>query len=148
MKRANSFEFVTMLVSSAFQAVGTAIDAPAAGISEALRWLSAEATGVASRASSDQARAARPTRRARHSQRFKRKKPIIADERRDERAEDHPERGVRALAREEDVHPEDAVISVSGSIVTLMIVSRRSTSFWRCEMTDSFVDSSASTTSL
>ena len=44
--------------------------------------------------------------------------------------------------------PNKPVITVSGSIVTLMIVSSRRTSFWRWEMADSFVASSASTTSL
>ena len=44
--------------------------------------------------------------------------------------------------------PKTLVISVSGSIVTLMSVSSRRTSFWRCEITDSFVCSSASATSL
>ncbi len=44
--------------------------------------------------------------------------------------------------------PNSPVRTVSGSIVTLKIVSRRRTSFWRWESTDSFVSSSASTTSL
>ena len=63
-------------------------------------------------------------------------------------AEDDPERRVRALAGEEDVHPEDAGDQRQRQHVTLKIVSRRRTSFWRCEITDSFVYSSASTTSL
>ena len=44
--------------------------------------------------------------------------------------------------------PKIPEISVSGSTMTLKMVSTRSTSFCRCEMTDSFVDSSPSTTSL
>src|SRR5204863_83127 len=39
-------------------------------------------------------------------------------------------------------------MSVSGSRITLTTVSTRSTSFWRWEITDSFVSSNASTTSL
>ena len=44
--------------------------------------------------------------------------------------------------------PKKPVISVSGSSTTEKTVRMRSTSFWRCEITDSFVVSSASTTSL
>ena len=44
--------------------------------------------------------------------------------------------------------PKTLAISVSGSRIALKTVSTRRTSFWRCEITDSFVDSSASTTSL
>ena len=44
--------------------------------------------------------------------------------------------------------PKKPVISVSGSRTTENTVSTRSTSFWRCWITDSFVSSSASTTSL
>jgi len=44
--------------------------------------------------------------------------------------------------------PKMPVITNSGSIVVEMIVSTRSTSFCWCEMTDSLVDSRASTTSL
>src|SRR5437764_3949553 len=44
--------------------------------------------------------------------------------------------------------PKKPVISVNGSSTTENTVRTRSTSFWRCWITDSFVSSSASTTSL
>ncbi len=44
--------------------------------------------------------------------------------------------------------PKKPVISVSGSRITENTVSTRKTSFCRWEITDSFVSSSASTTSL
>ena len=44
--------------------------------------------------------------------------------------------------------PNTLANSVSGRITTLNAVSTRSTSFTRCESTDSLVSSSASTTSL
>ena len=44
--------------------------------------------------------------------------------------------------------PNMLASSVSGRITTLKAVSTFSTSFTRCEITDSFVSSSASTTSL
>jgi hypothetical protein len=44
--------------------------------------------------------------------------------------------------------PKIPEISVSGSRITENTVRMRKTSFWRCEITDSFVLSSASTTSL
>ena len=44
--------------------------------------------------------------------------------------------------------PKKPVINVSGSSTTENTVRMRNTSFWRCEMTDSFVSSSASMTSL
>ena len=50
--------------------------------------------------------------------------------------------------REVDVHPEDAGDERQGQHDTLKIVRTRRTSFWRCEITDSFVDSRPSTTSL
>jgi hypothetical protein len=53
-----------------------------------------------------------------------------------------------SLARKRTFIPKSPVTSVSGRIVTLITVRRRSTSFWRCEITDSLVDSSPSTTSL
>ncbi|MEN3311733.1 MAG: hypothetical protein V7645_1062 [Actinomycetota bacterium] len=44
--------------------------------------------------------------------------------------------------------PKIPEMSVSGSRITENTVRIRKTSFWRCEITDSFVLSSASTTSL
>ena len=44
--------------------------------------------------------------------------------------------------------PKTLATRVSGSRMALKTVSTRRTSFWRCEITDSFVDSSPSTTSL
>jgi len=44
--------------------------------------------------------------------------------------------------------PKMLASRVSGSRMALKVVSTRRTSFWRCEITDSFVDSSPSTTSL
>ena len=44
--------------------------------------------------------------------------------------------------------PQIEAMSVSGRTMTLIAVRTRKVSFMRCEMTDSFVDSSASTTSL
>ena len=57
-------------------------------------------------------------------------------------------RSAAAEAREVDVHPEDPGDERQRRRMTLKMVRIRRTSFWRCEITDSFVCSSASTTSL
>ena len=53
-------------------------------------------------------RSGAPGRPSRQSQRRQRKKPSVAAEITSSADDDHPERLVRALAGEDDVHPEDA----------------------------------------
>src|SRR5262249_20268275 len=90
----------------------------------------------------------RPERLGHQSQRFKRKNASIEQS----TAAMIPNTTQKAHAvskpRKRTFMPKTPVISVRGSRTTEKIVSTRRMSFWRCEITDSFVSSSASTTSL